>query len=144
MPMAALPPMAGAPPGLPGPPPAAPAPPEMPPGTPPQAAPQGLVQEGLKARAYLQTGIARKLLETALPTVGSASEEGKAIISALSALKKVAPTPGDSDLTDTEVDALKPGMSPGPPPGGGMGGGAAEGGGGVVPRGPTPAMLNLG
>src|SRR5262245_45105337 len=105
-------PMGAAPGAPPGAPPAPPAPPPMPPGTPPQAAPVGLQQEGLKARAYLQTGIARKLLETALPTVGSASEEGKAIISALNALKKVAPTPGTSDLSDTEVDALRPGMAP--------------------------------
>lgn len=92
------------------------------------AAPVGLVQAGMVARARVAVLAARAALEHALPLLGSASEEGQAVVKALGALDKI---PAMPDPTMASNEPQPPGMTlpPAPPPmAGGMPGGMAMGG----------------
>ena len=95
-------------------------------------------QAGLVAKARLGALLARKLLEAAVPVLGSESEDGKAVLSALTALKRIS---GDTapGLLQSETRALAGAATPvpaagpaGPPPGG------------MPMRGPAPAPGSLG
>lgn len=84
------------------------------PGAPPgPAAPAMLMQEAIKARARVEVMSARKTLERALPILGSGTEEGEAIVKALTALKNVSldVAPG---LEESESAASQPDGAPQP------------------------------
>ena len=82
--------------------------------------------------------IARKLLEAAVPILGTDSEDGKAVLGALSSLKRIS---GDTapGLMQSEHRAMAgavnpvPGQGPAGPPAGGM-----------PMRGPAPAGGSMG
>jgi hypothetical protein len=108
-------------------------PPEPGPGAAPMMSPQK--NEGAQAQAKVQCLNAQKVLERALAAFGSASEEGKAVLKAISALAKAF---GKDLDTSEELSAAEkmtmlqglagPGQPPkpqGPPPGGPPGAGAA-------------------
>lgn len=112
------------------------------PGAPPSpAAPQALGQAGLQARARIWVISARKVLMMALPLLQASSEDGQAVIKAISALSKFEVVP-ENDMAGTEDATLKPtgmpsSVGPGPEsPVSALGGQAAVGGGGMLP---TPA-----
>ena len=60
--------------------------------------------------------IARKLLEAAVPILGTESDDGKAVLSALSSLKRIS---GDTapGLMQSEHKAMAGAVQPVPPPG---------------------------
>lgn len=93
-------------------------------GAPPSpVAPVALQQQGMVARARIKALLARRMLEDALPVLTSGSEDGQAIVKALSALKSVG-EPSDPGLQVSEAQAEAPPGGPGamaplgPPPGG--------------------------
>ena len=90
----------GAPPG--GAPPGAGAPAgQASPAAAPMAAPQE--KQGKMAAASTNVHIAMNMLEEALPAFGSESDEGKAVMKALTALSKLAAKRDSSDLVPAEI-----------------------------------------
>jgi|SRR5262245_8547790 len=77
----------------------------------PGAPPRPLAQEGLQAKARLQVVLARKVLESVLPILGSESEEGKAVTKALTALAAIA-SAQDPTLQESEAASLRQVASP--------------------------------
>ena len=109
---------------------------QAPPAAPVRSQPQA--QAGLVAQARLRALIARKLLEAAVPILGTDSEDGKAVLGALTALKKIS---GDTapGLMQSEHRALAGAVQPVPPPGP-----AGPPPGGMPMRGPAPAPGSMG
>ena len=73
-------------------------------------------QAGLIAQSRLRVLIARKLLEAAVPILGTDSEDGKAVLGALSSLKRIS---GDTapGLMQSEHRAMGAAVQPVPGPG---------------------------
>jgi hypothetical protein len=96
----------------------------------------------LKARARIQVQAARKLLEFALPLLGSSSPEGKEVAKSIVTLSKLG-MPMAEGLSMSEHQAMAPSGAPEPPQPAAM---AARGpqGGGVAMSGPQPSMLTMG
>jgi hypothetical protein len=79
------------------------------------AAPAGpMPAEGAKARARFQVVMARKLLEQAVPVLGSEGEEGKAVLTCLKSLAGIYKGSGSEGLLDTEAARLRETATPTP------------------------------
>lgn len=75
---------------------------------------------GLQSRARGQVVIARKLLENALSSLGTDTDEGKKLLTALKALADVFTGSPSGGLLKNEVKALGASATPGLQPAGGM------------------------
>lgn len=123
------------------PPPGAPpgAAPEQPPAAAPMMSPQ--VPHGAQEDSKVNCLLAQKLLEKALPPFGSGSEEGKAILKAISALAKAFGKQESSteELTPAEKMQMLQGLAgPGAPPKPAGPPGAPPPGAGAAPPQPPP------
>ncbi len=105
----------------------------------PAAGPMSTPQEprGQQAGAKVSVQVALKLLEQSLVPFGSGSQEGGAIMKAITALTKAFGRDEEKskELMPAELKQalMGPGGAPGAPPGGGPPGGAAPPGGGAPP-----------